>query len=148
MVPEQIEREIVIAAPVERVWEVITEAEHLGTWFGDDGAEIDLRPGGTLTLRWKEHGTYHTTIEKIEPRRFFSFRGAINAGEETRADNSTLVEFSLTPEGNGTRLRVVERGFRQLAMSEEKQAEHAAGNTRGWIVELDELRQYLLRPAA
>ena len=48
MVPEQIERETVIAAPVERVWALLTEAEHLGRWFGDSGAEIDLRPGGVL----------------------------------------------------------------------------------------------------
>ena len=46
MVPDQIERETVIAAPVERVWALLTEAEHLGRWFGDAGAEIDLRPGG------------------------------------------------------------------------------------------------------
>ena len=57
MVPDQIERETVIDAPVERVWELITEAEHLGRWFGDAGAEIDLRPGGAMVLRWTEHGT-------------------------------------------------------------------------------------------
>jgi uncharacterized protein YndB with AHSA1/START domain len=51
MVPDQIERETVINAPVERVWELITEAEHLGRWFGDAGAEIDLRPGGAMILR-------------------------------------------------------------------------------------------------
>ncbi len=30
MVPEQIERETVIAVPVERVWSLLTDAEHLG----------------------------------------------------------------------------------------------------------------------
>ena len=148
MVPEQIEREIVIAAPLDRVWAAITEAGHIGTWFGDDGAEIDLRPGGVLTLRWKEHGTFHTTIEKVEPPHRFSFRGAITAGEEPRENNSTLVEFSLTPEGEGTRLKVVESGFRALDMPEEKRAEYAEGNTRGWIEELAELREYAQRPAA
>ena len=54
MIPDRIERETVINAPVERVWELITEAEHLGRWFGDAGAEIDLRPGGALVLRWSE----------------------------------------------------------------------------------------------
>ena len=50
MTADQIERETTIAAPVERVWSLITEAEHLGKWFGDAGAEIDLRPGGALRL--------------------------------------------------------------------------------------------------
>ncbi|MCW2748125.1 MAG: hypothetical protein JWP10_1267, partial [Nocardioidaceae bacterium] len=34
MSTETIEREISIEAPVDRVWSLITEAEHLGTWFG------------------------------------------------------------------------------------------------------------------
>jgi uncharacterized protein YndB with AHSA1/START domain len=145
MVPEQIEREIVIAAPVERVWAALTEAEHIGTWFGDAGAEIDPRPGGTLVVKWKEHGAYHTTIERIEPPRFFSWRWTYTAGEDPRPDNSTLVEFSLTPEGNGTRLRVVESGFRNLNLPEAKRAQRAAENTEGWREELEELRQYVQR---
>jgi uncharacterized protein YndB with AHSA1/START domain len=40
---DRIEREIAIAAPIERVWELVTEPEHVGRWFGDAGAEIDLR---------------------------------------------------------------------------------------------------------
>ena len=35
MPTDTIEREIVIAAPVERVWEIVTEPEHMGRWFGD-----------------------------------------------------------------------------------------------------------------
>ena len=62
VVEDRIEREVVIAAPPERVWEIITQAEHVGTWFGDS-AEIDLRPGGTMVLRWEKHGTQYATIE-------------------------------------------------------------------------------------
>ena len=59
MIPEQIEREVVIAAPIERVWAVVTQPEHVGTWFGDAGAEIDLRPGGAITgsVSGRAHGT-------------------------------------------------------------------------------------------
>ena len=32
--------------PVERVWALITEAEHLGRWFGDAGRGDRPRPGG------------------------------------------------------------------------------------------------------
>jgi transketolase C-terminal domain/subunit len=61
----QIERETVIAAPVERVWALLTEAEHVGRWFCDDGAEIDLRPGGAMVLRWTEHGTTHARVVDV-----------------------------------------------------------------------------------
>ena len=53
---DQIERETTIEAPVERVWALLTEPEHVGRWFGDAGAEIDLRPGGEMVMRWAEHG--------------------------------------------------------------------------------------------
>lgn len=145
MVPKQIEREVAIDAPVERVWALLTEAEHIGVWFGDAGAEIDLRPGGTMDVRWSEHGSSKARIERVEPTSFFSYRWAPfrdPGGAEPGEGNSTLVEFTLTPDGAGTRLRVVESGFDRLACSPEQQAENAEGNTRGWIAELDELVAY------
>ena len=57
MITDKIEREVTIAAPIERVWSILTEAEHIGGWFADAGAEIDLRPGGALVMHWAEHGT-------------------------------------------------------------------------------------------
>ena len=151
MVPDQIEREIVIDAPVERVWQLITEAEHLGRWFGDAGAEIDLRPGGAIALRWAEHGTSRGRVVAVEPHSRFSYRWAPfkdPGGEEPVEGNSTLVEFTLTPEGAGTRLRVVESGFASLATSDERRAQNVEGNTRGWELEIDELREYAAKVAA
>ena len=76
MVPDRIERETVINAPVERVWELITEPEHVGRWFGDAGAAIDLRPGGEMVIRWTEHGTSHARVVAVEPHSRFSYRWA------------------------------------------------------------------------
>jgi uncharacterized protein YndB with AHSA1/START domain len=148
MIPDQIEREIVIAAPPERVWAAITEAEHLGAWFADSGAEVDLRPGGTLLLRWRDHGESRTVIERIEPGRRFAWRWTHAAETEPTPANSTLVEFTLTPEGAGTRLRVVESGFHALDLPAEKRAERFAENSAGWRDETAELRTYLERRAA
>ncbi len=67
---DRIERDILINAPMARVWALITQAEHLGTWFGDAGAEIDLREGGELELRWEKHGTTRGRIGAwTSPRR-------------------------------------------------------------------------------
>jgi uncharacterized protein YndB with AHSA1/START domain len=141
--PDQIEREIVIDAPVSRVWAALTQAEHIGAWFGDAGADIDPRPGGALVIRWREHGVFPTVIERFEPERVFAWRWAHAAGEQPRPGNSTLVEFTLTAEGNGTRLRVVESGFRALELTADERAKCVADNTQGWREELDELRAYL-----
>jgi uncharacterized protein YndB with AHSA1/START domain len=50
--PDRIERTMELAHPPERVWRALTTAEGLGTWFGNEIARIDLRPGGRAQLRW------------------------------------------------------------------------------------------------
>jgi len=143
MIPDRIEREIRIAASMERVWTALTEAKHLGTWFGDAGATIDLRPGGAITLTWKGHGTTRARIERVEAPRLFSFRWVRGRDEEPEPDNSTLVEFTLTPDGSGTLLRTVESGIRGLEMAEAELREYARLNDGGWTFELGELTAYL-----
>ena len=145
MIPDRIERETFINAPIQRVWALITEAQHLGRWFGDAGAEIDLRPGGAMVVRWAEHGASRARVVAVEPQTRFSYRWAPfkdPGGEEPVEGNSTLVEFTLQPEGDATRLRVVESRFASLATSEEQRARNHAGNTEGWEHETGELRDY------
>ena len=140
-VPDRIDHEVLVEAPLERVWAIVTEPAHVGAWFGDS-AEIDLRPGGEMTLFWKDHGSFLGRVEQVEPPRLFSFRWARPTGVTPAEGNATLVEFTLTPEGANTRLRVVESGFRELDLPEAEQAEYAAGNRKGWAQEIGELVEY------
>ncbi len=147
----RIEREISIAAPVERVWAVLTEPEHVGAWFGQgEPAPIDLRPGGTMHLDHGEYGQFPTTIVKVDPPHYFSYRWAsAHPGEVAVEGNSTLVEFTLTPEGDGTRLRVVETGFEEIAIPEERMP--TAGyesHCAGWTGQAENIKQYAERLAA
>lgn len=142
MITDRIEREIVISAQPERVWDVITQAEHLGTWFGDAGAEIDLRPGGRLTLHWKEHGTAYGRVETVDAHTTFSFRWVMTEGDEPTDGNSTVVVFTLTPQDGGTHLHVVETGFAGLEVTPEQQEKRLGENIEGWQLKLDELRGY------
>jgi uncharacterized protein YndB with AHSA1/START domain len=147
MVQDTIEREIDIAAPPERVWALVTQAEHLGRWFGDAGAAVDLRPGGALAFRWADHGEADGRVEIVEPPRRFAFRwrGPAEFGYGAGPldpENSTLVEFTLAPQGEGTRLRVVEQGFAALGGTDEARGRHRDGNVRGWRMELGELAEY------
>lgn len=144
MVPQRIERDILIEAPVEIVWAVVTEPEHISEWFSD-AVEIDLRPGGDARLHWDRYGVVNGRVERVEPPVFFSFRWVVPRapGAPVTDRNSTLVEFSLSPEGGSTRLTVVESGFRDLAGSEEENQGHVDGHRRGWESELGELEQYI-----
>jgi uncharacterized protein YndB with AHSA1/START domain len=147
MVTDIIERELTIAAPIDRVWAALTDEKHVKEWFGDDTAEIDLRPGGAIVFGWSAHGRYMGQVEKVEPPRLFSYRWARSHDVEPAAGNSTLVEFTLAADGSGTLLRIVESGFTGLDASPEEQAGHVKGNTEGWQAELDELRAYVERTA-
>jgi len=82
-------------------------------------------------------------VERVEEPTLFGFTWQI---EELPDDDPrrTYVEFTLEPDGAGTRLTVVAAGFAQLP-------EHAYrkvydGHTQGWASELGELAGYLDAP--
>lgn len=139
---DSIERDVFISAPVDRVWELVTRAEHLGRWFGDDGAEIDLRPGGRMTLSWKAHGTALGRVESVEAPHRLVCVWAAKMGTEPAPGNQTQVEFTLAPEDGGTRVRVVESGFASLDGPEAERVAKRALNVEGWQIELGELASY------
>jgi uncharacterized protein YndB with AHSA1/START domain len=116
---DQVAQEIVIDAPIERVWAVLTESEYVGQWFGDGTpAPVDLRPGGIMRLDHGDHGAFPTKFVSVDPPRALSYRWASGfPGVVADEANSTLVEFTLSAEGGGTRLKVVESGFTTRAPS-------------------------------
>lgn len=151
MSTDRIEREVTIEAPIERVWTLITEPEHVGVWFGDAGADIDLRPGGEIQFRWHEHGDSLGTVVAVEPPRRFAYRWVSlpsARGQAPTDANTTLVEFTLEPAGQGTLVRVVESGFDALDCSVDERTAALAGNTRGWGAELGDLVAYAERAVA
>ncbi|MFE7134344.1 SRPBCC family protein [Streptomyces sp. NPDC057638] len=145
---DRIEQDIFIAAPVERVWAVLTEPEHVGNWFGQgEPTPVDLRPGGTMLLDHGEEGRFPASIVEVEEPRRFSYRWATAyPGEEPTPENSTLVEFTLTPEGEGTRLRVLEIGFAHLTIPEERRGSASyESHVGGWNEQLGNVRDYAER---
>ena len=141
VVPDSVSREIVIDAPPERVWSIVTEARHLAGWFSDE-AEIDLRPGGAMLLTWHGHGSYRARVETVDPPHTFAFRWVRREHTNPGPGSSTLVVFTLSPEDGATRLRVVESGFAELAWPQDERARYADENAAGWAVELEQLQTY------
>ena len=137
--PDRIERTVEIAHPPARVWAALTTAEGLGTWFGNE-ATIDLRPGGSARMRWNDGPTVEMRVERVEEPTVFGFTWHIYGLPEDDP-RRTYVEFTLEPDGAGTRLTVVESGFAQV--SEDAHRTAFDGNTRGWASELAELAAYL-----
>lgn len=131
MIPSQIEREILIDAPVEVVWRVLTQPDQIRQWFSDQ-AQLDLRAGGEGRLSWTSGTSFGIAVEAVETERRFAFRWLYPDGSSPDPGNSTLVEFTLSSEGGGTRLLVVESGFDRIDWSEEQKARRFERNSEGW----------------
>jgi uncharacterized protein YndB with AHSA1/START domain len=142
----RIEQTISIDAPVDVVWAVVTEPEHIRGWFSD-AVELELRPGGPLVLRWEGSAPVRGRVERVEPPHRFAFRWVAGDGAELAEDNATLVEFTLEADGGATRLTVVETGFGELALPEAVRRERFDGHVEGWERELGELVEHVGRTA-
>jgi uncharacterized protein YndB with AHSA1/START domain len=140
MSPSTIEREILIEAPVEVVWHLVTEPAQIRQWFADE-AEIDLRVGGRGAVAFTGHGSYQLQVEAVEPPRRFAFRWVRRPGLVLRDDNSLLVQFILESENGGTRLRVVESGFDAIDWSDEERVKYVEDHAGGWEDCLRRLRK-------
>ncbi len=137
---DKIEREVLVPAAIERVWQAITVAEELAQWFGDS-AELDLQQGGSAKFGWSEYGdTVSAVIEVADPPTRFAFRWAASPGTEVEEGPSTLVEFTLESVTEGTMVRVIETGF--AAFPDELYRRQLDANTSGWKAELQDLFDY------
>jgi len=148
MSEDRIERETLIAAPLERVWSLVAQP---GFWVADKASlpGTVAREGESLVAKNSNYGDFPVRVEKVQPPTYLAYRWASAfPGQELRADNSTLVEFTLIPEGDMTRLRVVESGFAALAGSEDLRRQAMKDNTGGWPQELDALKSRAEQPDA
>jgi uncharacterized protein YndB with AHSA1/START domain len=147
--PDTIEKHILINAPAETVYRVITEPGQIIQWF-TDAADLEPIPGGEGTLIFADRATTQRmavklTVQAAEPPNRFCFRWAYPDGEQPREDNSLLVEFTLTPEGTGTRLTVTETGFAALGKPEQDKADYYQDHDKGWDTHLASLQNYVAR---
>ncbi|GAA5171393.1 SRPBCC family protein [Pseudonocardia eucalypti] len=137
---DQIERETLIAAPIERVWALVAEP---GFWASDEAnrSGATAKEGESTVARHSQHGDFPVSVEKVDPPHYVAYRWlSAFPGETPREDNTTLVEFTLTEEGDKTRLRVVESGFAQLPTPEDNRQNIIKDHTSGWSSCIDELK--------
>lgn len=134
---DRIERDILIAAPIQRVWELVSQPG----WFIDDGGprKVELEEGRAVVELAR--GRFLVVVQRSDPPAYISCRGTPLPGPEPDETNSTLVEFTLVEEAGGTRLRVVESGFSKIAPSPEKRRQMLEGNAQGWAKEFAKVKR-------
>jgi|SRR5919109_4552716 uncharacterized protein YndB with AHSA1/START domain len=107
----------------EKVWRALTDPVLLAEWLLPV-ADLKLEPGAPFTLKappqpgWD--GSVNCRFVEIEPYRKLSYTWVVGFGIDT------VVTFTLTPTALGTRLSLVQSGFRP------DQRQSRAGARYGW----------------
>ena len=93
----EVTREVVLEAPLEEVWDTLTDPAELAEWFAND-VELELEPGGDGIFRWDDGEERRAKVLVAEP------------GERLVLDwdDQGEVEFTLEEVEEGTRLLVRE----------------------------------------
>jgi uncharacterized protein YndB with AHSA1/START domain len=155
---DRIEKEVVLRAPLARVWQAISNADEFGQWFGVrfDGPFVEgAAVTGVITpttvdedvARAQEpHAGKSDTwqIVAIEPQRRLAFRWhpyAVESGADYAQEPTTLVEFTLAETDDGVLLRIVESGFDRIPA--DRRVAAFEGNSEGWAAQTELVRKYL-----
>lgn len=158
MSTDRIEKEVLLKAPLERVWRAISDSEEFGRWFGVrfDGpfvagesvngvitpTEVDEEVAAMQEPYVGEADAWH--IVAIEPPHRLAFRWhpyAVEPGSREPEAPTTLVEFTLAEADGGVLLRIVESGFDAIPAERRKSAFEA--NSQGWAHQAEMVRKYL-----
>jgi uncharacterized protein YndB with AHSA1/START domain len=148
-VADTIERDVFIAAPVEKVWELVSVP---GWWINDGTIDLDsverLADDRAIFHR-SDAGDFLVERLAVEAPRTATFRWLVSGAQEQRLEVSedqflhTCVTFTLTSEPGGTRLTVAESGFAAATMDEQARYRAYTDNAEGWGIELGAARAYL-----
>ena len=136
---DTIERSIAISAPLERVWDLVTEP---GWWApSDEPVEAERKPGAIVVRESEKWGRFPVEVVDLQPMTYAAFRWASSfPGSDLQPGRTTLIEFTLAPSADGVQVSVRESGFAGLDASPEVKKQGFESNTDGWRMELDSLR--------
>lgn len=145
---DRIEKQVVLKAPLERVWRAVSNAEEFGRWFGcrfEDGFSPGRRvPGKIADPPGYEDLEWDILVERMEPERVFSFRwhpGSVEPGVDLSHEPRTLVTFTLEEVPEGTRLTLVESGFD--ALPPQRCSRAFSDNERGWSIQMERIARHV-----
>lgn len=145
-----ITKTIEIAAPVERVWDALTDHEKFGTWFRvalDQPFIVGQPSTGHMTYPGYEDYRWEARVVAIEPMKRFAYEWPATGGDKELMERSTtvpewtLVEFLLEPVGDSTRLTVTESGFDKVP--EPRRSDVMRSNDGGWTEQVRNIRDYV-----
>jgi len=158
MSTDRIEKQVLLHAPRQRVWQAISDSAQFGYWFGVDfdgpfvaGASITGRivPSKADPEMGKMQQPYAGTpfewlVEQVEPMQRMVFRWhpyGVDQSVDYSQEPMTRIVFELKDAADGVLLTVTESGFDRLPP--ERRAKAFAANEGGWTWQMGAIRKYL-----
>ena len=147
MSTDRIEKQILLRAPLARVWRALSDSTEFGLWFGMRFT-APFTPGALMrgvivptvadpevakAQKQYEGIPFEITIQEMESERLFSFRwhpGAIDPSVDYSVEPTTLVVFTLEQLPDGVLLTVTESGFDRIPLA--RRAKAFTANEGGW----------------
>lgn len=140
--------EIQIAAPPERVFHALSNADELGRWFGNRECpmkfwKMDARVGGhygyatekgAIEVNGVREFDCHGEIVECDPPRVLAYTWIANWHDDP--SSQTLVRWELTPRQGGTHVRVTHSGLASLPVARQDYS-------GGWPGVVEQLRKFL-----
>ena len=129
-----------LPAPIERVWDYLTQSELRRKWFA--GGDMELRPGGQVTLIFRNSELSHHDEEM--PEKYRQYEGMESHGQVIESDpprrlvhswDKEEVEWELEPRGDQTLLTLTHSKLPNRAMRVDVSG--------GWHIHLDMLEDIL-----
>ena len=71
----EVEREAVLDAPADEVWEALTDERLLGEWLAEE-AELEPEPGGRASFRFADGTEKEGTVLRVSEERELAFTWA------------------------------------------------------------------------
>ena len=119
---ESLSFEFDLRHPPEKVWRALTDPALLAEWLLP-AVGLTLEPGAAFTLQTQPYpgwdGTVNCKFLEIEPHRKLRYTWDVIGMD-------TVVTFTLTPTASGTRLTLVQSGFKP------EQKQNFGGARYGW----------------
>lgn len=119
---ESLSFELDLRHPPEKVWRALTEPALLAEWLLPV-LDFKLEPGATFTFKTQPYpgwdGMVHCRHIEIETHRKLCYAWSVPGLD-------TVVTFTLTPTESGTRLSIVQSGFKP------EQGRESGGARYGW----------------
>jgi uncharacterized protein YndB with AHSA1/START domain len=155
---DRIEKQILLHAPLRRVWRALSDSAEFGTWFGMK-FDSPFTPGAVMrgiivpttvdaevanAQKLYEGKPVEIVIDQMEPDRLFSFRWhpyALDPDIDYSAEPTTLITFTLEQTPNGVMLTVTESGFDRIPLARRVKAFTA--NEQGWGMVVNLIAKYL-----